>query len=88
MNQQEAEQQLEDEGFSPIYLHRDEPHVLYANHTHAKSTTYIILEGEMILTVEGETRVVKTGDRFDVPAGAAHSVRMGPKGCKYLIGEK
>ena len=28
------------------------------------------------------------GERCDVPAGAVHSARMGPQGCRYLIGEK
>jgi quercetin dioxygenase-like cupin family protein len=46
------------------------------------------LEGELTLITGGETRTYGAGERCDVPAGAIHSARMGPRGCRYLIGEK
>jgi hypothetical protein len=42
----------------------------------------------MSLTMNGESRTYRLGERCDVPAGAVHSARMGPQGCRYLIGEK
>ncbi len=42
----------------------------------------------MTLSTAGETRTYRAGERCDVPAGAAHSARMGPRGCRYLVGEK
>jgi len=52
-------------------------------------TAHIILDGEMILTCGGSTTTYRAGERPpDVPAGAVHSARMGPSGCRYLIGEK
>ena len=33
-------------------------------------------------------RTYRAGERCDVPAQAVHSARMGPQGCRYLIGEK
>jgi hypothetical protein len=41
-----------------------------------------------MLTQGGETHTYDVGQRCDVPAGAVHSARMGPHGCRYLIGEK
>jgi quercetin dioxygenase-like cupin family protein len=51
-------------------------------------TTHIILSGEMALTMDGVTKTYRAGERCDVPANAVHSARMGPKGCRYLIGER
>lgn len=34
----------------------------------------IVVEGEMELTVDGESRTVKKGDSYYLPAGAEHSV--------------
>ena len=52
-------------------------------------TAHIILEGEMTLTCGGSTKTYTAGERPpDVPAGAVHSARIGPSGCRYLIGEK
>jgi hypothetical protein len=42
----------------------------------------------MTLTMAGESRTYRAGERCDVPAGAVHSARMGPSGCHYLIGER
>jgi quercetin dioxygenase-like cupin family protein len=82
------ERQVHDEGFVHTFVWQDGPHANYPDHTHATETAHIILEGEMTLTTGGEARTYGVGERCDVPAGAVHSARMGPRGCRYLIGEK
>lgn len=45
-----------------------------ARHTHPGVESGYILEGEIELPIEGQqTRVLKTGDAFQVPAGAPHA---------------
>jgi mannose-6-phosphate isomerase-like protein (cupin superfamily) len=88
MNVREFERQLHEEGFSSTYVWQDGPGVAYPDHTHPTETAHIILEGEMTLSVSGATRTYHAGERCDVPAGAVHSARMGPAGCRYLIGER
>jgi quercetin dioxygenase-like cupin family protein len=80
--------QLHNEGFLNTYVWQDSPDAFYADHTHAAETAHIILDGQMTLTQGGATRTFHAGERCDVPAGAVHSVKMGPRGCRYLIGEK
>jgi quercetin dioxygenase-like cupin family protein len=83
------EEQLRQEGFRHVYVWQDGPHAFYPDHTHAVATAHIILDGEMTLTCGGSTVTYAAGERPpDVPAGAVHSARMGPHGCRYLIGEK
>ncbi|MGE5326922.1 MAG: cupin domain-containing protein [Deltaproteobacteria bacterium] len=79
---------LEQEGFDGFFIWQDGPDAYYPEHTHHGETAHIILDGEMTLTLVGEAHTYKAADRADVPAGAVHSARMGPKGCKYLVGEK
>ena len=89
MASESAEQQLRQEGFRRIYVWEDQPHTFYPDHTHAVDTAHIILDGEMTLTCGGSTTTYRAGERPpDVPAGALHSARMGPQGCRYVIGEK
>ena len=88
MTPQDWEKQLHAEGFSHTYAWQDRPGAFYPEHTHPIETAHIILEGEMSLTMNGQTRTFKAGERCDVPAGAVHSARMGPAGCRYLVGEK
>ena len=88
VDQKSLEQQLHDEGFLQAYVWQDGPNAFYPDHTHATETAHIILDGQMTLTQGGETHTYNVGERCDVPAGAVHSARMGPRGCRYLIGEK
>ncbi len=88
MNTKELERQLRAEGFSHTYVWQDGPGAFYPDHTHPNPTAHIILEGEMTVTSQGKTQTYKPGERFDVPAQTIHSAKMGPHGCRYLIGEK
>jgi mannose-6-phosphate isomerase-like protein (cupin superfamily) len=89
MNCAELERQLRDEGFRRAYVWEDTANTFYADHTHEVDTAHIILEGEMTLTRDGRSQTYRAGERPpDVPAGAVHSARIGPKGCRYLIGER
>lgn len=88
MNKKELQDKLREEGFSYTYIWEDAPNAFYPDHTHPNVTAHIILEGEMTVTSEGKTQIYKAGQRFDVPVETIHSARMGPLGCRYIIGEK
>ena len=87
-NEKDSRKQLETEGFSHTFVWQDGPNASYPNHTHAGLTAHIILDGEMTLTSGGKSQTYRVGERCDVPAGAVHSAKMGPSGCRYLVGEK
>jgi mannose-6-phosphate isomerase-like protein (cupin superfamily) len=88
MDLKSLERQLHSEGFLHTYVWQDGPNAHYPDHTHAAETAHIILDGEMTLTQDGVAHTYGAGERCDVPGGAVHSARMGPRGCRYLIGEK
>jgi quercetin dioxygenase-like cupin family protein len=88
MDERELTAQLKKEGFGHTFAWEDGPNARYPDHTHAMETAHIILSGEMTLTMDGESKSYGIGERCDVPAGAVHSALMGPKGCRYLIGER
>ena len=79
---------LRHEGFAHVYVWQDGPNAAYPDHTHPAETAHIILDGEMTLVSRGVARTCKTGERCDVPANEVHSAKIGPRGCRYMIGEK
>ena len=87
-NEKDLIAQLVNEGFSHTYVWEDVPNARYPNHTHSVETAHIILNGEMTLTTDGRSKTYRPGERCDGPAHAVHSARMGPQGCRYLIGER
>lgn len=87
-NETEFRKQLEAEGFSRAFVWQDGPNAHYPDHQHTGVTAHVILDGEMTLTINGKSQTYRANERCDVPAGAVHSASMGPRGCRYLIGEK
>jgi quercetin dioxygenase-like cupin family protein len=88
MKEKDIRKKLMEEGFTNIYVWEDAPGTFYPDHTHPGVTAHVVLEGEIAVTSEGKTNTYRKGDRFDVPAGTVHSARVGPSGCRYIIGEK
>ncbi len=88
VQQKDWEKELRQDGFSHIYTWQDGPKAFYPDHTHPGRTAHVILEGEMTVTSEARTETYQAGERFDVPAHSVHSARMGPSGCRFLIGEE
>lgn len=76
------------EGFTGLFVWRDAPGATYPEHTHGGETAHVVLDGEITILAEGETRTYRAGDRFDVPAGQVHAARVGPGGCRYVVGER
>lgn len=88
MRESELIAQLQREGFAHTYVWEDTANARYPNHTHGTETAHIILTGEVIVTMNGSSTTYRAGERCDVPANAVHSAMIGPKGCRYLIGER
>ena len=80
--------QLQRDGFSHVYVWEDAPNARYPDHTHLTETAHITLTGEMTLTMAGESRTFRCGERCDIPANTVHRAVMGPRGCRYLLGER
>ena len=51
-------------------------------HSHPHEQVGIVMQGEMELTIAGETRLVRVGDVYVIPGGVEHSVRMGEAPCQ------
>jgi quercetin dioxygenase-like cupin family protein len=56
-----------------------------ARHTHPGPETDYILEGDLVLNVEGVgPKTYKAGDSFYIPAGVVHGGKGGPNGAKLV----
>jgi quercetin dioxygenase-like cupin family protein len=61
------------------------PNVNIGRHTHPGPESGFMLEGEMVLLVEGQPeKTVKVGESYQVPSGAIHDARTGPNGAKVI----
>lgn len=61
------------------------PNAMIGRHTHPGPESGYMLEGEMVLMIDGQPeKPLKAGDSYQIPAGAVHDGKSGPKGAKVI----
>jgi quercetin dioxygenase-like cupin family protein len=61
------------------------PGALAGRHTHPGPETGYVIEGDMMLLIDGQPpQPLKAGDSYQIPAGAVHDVKAGDKGMKVM----
>jgi quercetin dioxygenase-like cupin family protein len=61
------------------------PNVNVGRHTHPGPESGFMLDGEMVLLIDGQPeKTVKAGQSYQVPPGAVHDARTGPNGAKVI----
>ena len=81
-------QTLEKEGFANVYEWQDPAGTVYAEHSHQGKVSFMVTDGSITFHVQGKTKEVLAGDRFDVPIGVPHSAVVGPTGWIVIVGEE
>jgi len=79
---------LQSEGYS-VFQWSDAPGTTYGPHSHPEDQSHWILAGQLELSVENETYLLRAGDRDYLPARTTHSAFVpGDEAVTYLIGAK
>ena len=61
------------------------PNVNIGRHTHPGLESGYVLEGDMVLIVQGQPdKTLHTGESYQIPSGAVHDARSGPKGARVI----
>jgi quercetin dioxygenase-like cupin family protein len=61
------------------------PNATIGRHTHPGPESGYMLDGEMVLMIDGQAeKTLRAGDSYQIPAGAVHDGRSGPKGAKVI----
>lgn len=79
---------FEEEGFVSVYEWSDPAGTVYKPHHHKGRVSLFVTDGQVEFDFLGEKKVVKAGERFDVPVGMEHSAVIGPKGWIVVVGEE
>ncbi len=61
------------------------PNVNIGRHTHPGPESGYMLEGDMVLLIDGQSdKTVSVGESYQVPSGAIHDARTGAQGAKII----
>ena len=89
MDMQEMMRRLEAEA-TRCYSWSNGPGDVYAPHSHGYEKVLYCVDGSITFRLEDEGRdlELKAGDRMVLPAGTAHSARVGAGGCVCIEGRR
>ncbi len=87
MDVEKLKQQLREEGFPHVFEWADAPNTKYEAHPHQGKVSFYLTRGEVEF-FGGIRKVVKAGERFDVPPHVNHSAVVGPEGADWVVGEE
>lgn len=88
MNPSSFEDRLRADGYGEIETKQLAAGTHNAAHDHPYDVHAMVLDGEITLTVEGESRAYRTGDVFTMAAGCRHAEQIGEDGVRYLVGRR
>jgi hypothetical protein len=75
-------------GYDEVLERRWKPNQVVDSHTHPFSVQALVVQGEMWLTVGGQTKHLLAGDRFELAHSVPHAERYGADGATYWVARR
>jgi mannose-6-phosphate isomerase-like protein (cupin superfamily) len=75
-------------GFDEVLERRWEPGTVLDTHTHPFAVDARVVQGEMWLSVGGQTQHLRPGDPFVLDAHVPHAERYGTEGATYWVARR
>jgi len=75
-------------GFDEVIERTWQPNTVLDTHTHPFAVDALVVQGEMWLTVNGQTQHLMPQDRFTLARDVAHEERYGAEGATYWVARK
>ena len=78
---------LRDDGYE-VVERAWEPNRVVPEHSHPFDARVMVLDGEVTLSWQGQSRTCRSGDVFTMAAGVPHTEAYGPSGARFLSGRR
>jgi mannose-6-phosphate isomerase-like protein (cupin superfamily) len=80
--------QAQAQGYPDVLARDWAPHTVLDTHTHDFAVSALVVQGEMWLTIGGQTQHLRPGDPFTLARGEPHAERYGPEGATYWVARR
>jgi quercetin dioxygenase-like cupin family protein len=84
----EFEAKARAEGFDQVVERKWAPGLVLESHRHPFAARALVVQGEMWLSVDGQTRHLYPGDTFELAPQAVHAERYGSDGATYWVARR
>jgi quercetin dioxygenase-like cupin family protein len=79
----EFSEQAMKNGFEEVLVREWKPNQVLETHRHEFKVSALVVQGDFTLVVDGVSRALKVGDRFELPKFKEHSEHYGPEGATF-----
>ncbi len=76
------------DGFDEVLERSWAPLTVLDTHTHPFAVQALVTQGQMWLTINGQTQALQPGDRFELARAVPHEERYGPEGATYWVARR
>ncbi len=76
------------DGFDEVLERSWAPLTVLDTHTHPFAVQALVTQGQMWLTINGQTQALQPGDRFELARDVPHEERYGPEGATYWVARR
>ena len=76
------------EGFDEVIERHWDPLTVLETHTHPFAVKAVLTQGQMWLSLEGQTLALRAGDTFTLEREVPHAERYGPEGASYWVARR
>jgi len=88
MDASKFETELRNDGFGEIVKGEMKPSEVRNVHAHDYEVRGLVLDGEIVLTCDGEERRFGVGEVFTMEAGREHAEQAGSAGLRFVAGRR
>lgn len=81
-------QQAIAQGFDEVVERHWDPLTVLDTHTHPFAVKALVTQGQMWLTVDGQTQSLQSGDAFELDRDVPHAERYGAEGATYWVARR
>lgn len=85
---QQFEREALARGYDEVLERLWPPNAELPSHSHGFDASALVVQGEMWLTVDGQTRHLRAGDRFELARDLPHAERYGAEGACYWVARR
>ena len=88
MNSEQFLQSLRLDGFPDPVEVQQPPNGQLGTHEHPFEVRALVIEGDITIDIDGDSKIYKVGDIFQLEFKQSHTESYGPSGVKYLASRK
>ncbi len=88
MDTEVFKRELAELGFTEVLTRQWSAGQFVDTHTHSFEVRALVLEGELVLSANGQSQALHAGEIFTLEPNCPHTERYGPAGATFLVGRK